>query len=148
VTSDGISTEDWNEVHELAVEIVNHSAAEDPTAEARARASLIALLDRLEQKYGQRPSLLATRADYVESPTERERLLLRAFSEADRIKDNDNRLLVAESLASLYLEQLHNLDEGAKWLGVWRHELGDDPVRRDREEVSRLQRILLGGGDQ
>jgi hypothetical protein len=148
VTSDGISDEDWNDVHELAVEIVNHSAAENHTAEARARALLIALLNRLDLKYGKRPSLLATRADYVESPTEREHLLLSAFSEADRIKDTENRLLVAESLASLYLEELHNLNEGAKWLGVWRHELGADPERRDREEVSRLERILLGDGDQ
>jgi hypothetical protein len=137
VTSDGISGEDWSDVHELAVQIVNHSAAEDHTAEARARKSLIAFLDRLDQKYGKRPSLLATRADYVESPSERERLLLRAFSEAERIKDSENRLLVAESLASLYLEELRNLDEGAKWLGVWRHALGDDPAQRDREEVSR-----------
>jgi hypothetical protein len=148
VTSDGISTEDWNDVHEVAVEIVNHSAAEDHTAGARARASLMALLDRLDEKYGKRPSLLATRADYVESPAERERLLLMAFSEADRIKDTENRLLVAESLASLYLEEVHNLDEGAKWLGVWRHELGADPERRDRDEVSRLERILLRDGDQ
>jgi hypothetical protein len=148
MTSDGITTEDWNEVHELAVEIVNHSAAEDHMAEARARASLMALLDRLDQKYGKRPSLLATRADYVESPTERERLLLSAFSEAERIKDSGNRMLVAESLASLYLEELRNLDEGARWLGVWRDELGEDPARRDRDEVSRFERILLGGGDK
>ena len=147
MTSDGISTEDWNEVHELAVEIVNHSAAEDHMAKARARASLMAVLDRLDQTYGKRPSLLATRADYVESPTERERLLLTAFSEAERSKDRENRMLVAESLTSLYLEELRNLDEGAKWLGVWRHELGDDPAQRDREEVSRFERILLGGGN-
>ena len=147
MTSDGISDEDWNDVHELAVEIVNHSAVDDHAAEARARALLMERLDRLDQKYGKRPSLLATRADYVESPNERERLLLSAFSEAERIKDSGNRMLVAESLASLYLEELHNLDEGARWLGVWRHELGDDPERRDRDEVSRFERILLGGGD-
>ena len=147
MTSDGISDEDWNDVHELAVEIVNHSAVDDHAAEGRARALLVELLDRLDQKYGKRPSLLATRADYVESPNERERLLLSAFSEAERIKDSGNRMLVAESLASLYLEELHNLDQGARWLGVWRHELGDDPERRDRDEVPRFERILLGGGD-
>ena len=145
MTSDGITTEDWNEVHELAVEIVNHSAGEEHMAEARARAALMALLDQLEQKYGRRPSLLATRADYIESPGERERLLLMAFSEADRIKDGKNRLLVAHSLAGLYLEELHDLDEGAKWLAVWRHELGDDPARFDREEIARFETILLGG---
>jgi hypothetical protein len=139
VTSDGISTEDWSDVHELAARIVNHSAAEDHAAEARAHASLMALLDRLDQKYGQRPSLLATRADYVESPDERERLLLMAFSEAERINDAGNRMLVAHSLASLYIEELRHLDEGARWLGVWRQELSDNPARRDRDEVARLE---------
>ena len=148
MTSDGVSAEDWSGVHELAVEIVNHSAAENHTAEARARASLMALLDRLDRKYGQRPSLLATRADYVESPDERERLLLMAFSEAERINDAENRMLVAHSLASLYIEELRHLDEGAKWLGVWRDELGDTPEGRDRDEVARFERILLVGRDE
>lgn len=146
MTSDGISAEDWSGVHELAVEIVNHSAAENHTAEARAHASLLALLDRLDQKYGQRPSLLATRADYVESADERERLLLMAFSEAERINDGGNRMLIAHSLATLYIEELRHLDEGAKWLGVWRHELGDDPAPFDREELARFETLLLGGG--
>ena len=84
----------------------------------------------------------------MESPEERERLLLMAFLEAERIKDGENRMLVAHSLASLYLEELRSLDEGAKWLGVWRHELGDDPARRDRDEVARFERILLGRGDE
>lgn len=148
MTSDGISTEDWNDVHELAVEIVNHCFAENHTAEARARASLMTLLDRLDQKYGQRPSLLATRADYVESPDERERLLLMAFSQAEHINDAENRMLVAHSLASLYIEELRHLDEGAKWLGVWRQELAANPARRDRDEIARFERILLVGSDE
>ena len=148
MTSDGISTEDWNDVHELAVKIVNHCFAENHTAEARARASLMALLDRLDRKYGQRPSLLATRADYVESADECERLLLMAFSEAERINDAENRMLVAHSLASLYIEELRQLDEGAKWLDVWRYEVGDNPEGRDRDEVARLERNLLVGRDE
>jgi hypothetical protein len=56
--------------------------------------------------------------------------------------------LVAHSLASLYLEELRHLDEGAKWLAVWRQELGDDPARFDREEIARFETILLGGGNE
>jgi hypothetical protein len=50
MTSDGIAYADWDHVHELAVEIVNCSAADNEAAEARARASLMALLNQLDEK--------------------------------------------------------------------------------------------------
>jgi hypothetical protein len=56
-------------------------------------------LDRLDRKYGVKPSLLATRADYVESSEDRERLLLAAFTEAERTADERNQELVAVLLA-------------------------------------------------
>lgn len=146
MTSDGIAGADWDRVHDLAVDIVNRSAADDQAGEARARDSLVALLNQLDEKYGPKPSLLATRADYVESADERERLLLTAHSEAERIADDKNRALTAHSLAEFYVEEVRNLDEGAKWLGIWRNELGTEPVQRDLRELARLEAILLGGG--
>lgn len=146
MTPDGIAGADWDDVHELAVEIVNCSAAEDHAGEVRARASLIALLDRLDKEYGPKPSLLATRADYVESSEGRARLLLAAYSEAERIADDTNRKLVAHSLARLYIEEVCNLDEGAKWLGAWRNELGTEPIQHDLTELARLEAILLDSG--
>lgn len=146
MTPDGIGDADWDHVHELAVEIVNCSAAEEEEAEARARTSLLALLDRLDEKYGPKPSLLATRADYVESSESRERLLRSAYSEAERIADEKNQELIAHSLAEFYIEDVRNLDEGARWLGIWRNALGIEPVQEDRVEVARLETILLDGG--
>lgn len=73
-TSDGISSEDWDKVHELAVEIVN---AGDAQSEVH-RSQLLIYLDQLEKKYGELPSILATRADYVAELKHKEALLKRA----------------------------------------------------------------------
>ena len=72
MTSDGIETADWDRVHELALDIVNASLAGDDAAEARARTLLLSVLDEFDRKYGRKASLLATRADYVESSEDRE----------------------------------------------------------------------------
>src|SRR5262245_24361019 len=72
MTPDGIATEDWDRIHELALEVVNDSAEGDEAASDAASVRLRELLDQLQEKYGALPSLLATRADYVASPEERE----------------------------------------------------------------------------
>jgi hypothetical protein len=146
MTSDGIDGADWDHVHELAVDIVNLSASEDQAGEARARTALLRLLDRLDEKYGIKPSLLATRADFVDSAEEKERLLMAAYSEAERIADQFNRQLIAHSLAEFYLETAETPDEGARWLGMWRSHLGTEPSQSDLSEVARLETILLNGG--
>jgi hypothetical protein len=146
MTADGIASADLDRVHELSVDIVNCSTAGDEAGEARARAPLIALLDQLDEKYGPKPSLLATQADYVESSGDRERLFLAAHSEAERIADGKNRELTAHSLAELCIEEVPNLDEGAKWLGIWRNELGTEAIQYDVRELTRLETILLRGG--
>ena len=146
MTPDGIDAADWDRVHELAVDIANCSMAEDGAGETRARTSLIALLDELDDKYGPKPSLLATRADYVQLPEDRARLLLAAYSEAERIADATNRQLIAHSLAELYLGEILNLDEGARWLRIWRNALGTEPGAYDVRELARLETILLSGG--
>ncbi len=110
----------------------------------RAEASLLALLDELDQNYGKKPSLLATRADYVESPQHREQLLREAYSESERMADGKNQELVAHSLASFYVEECRNDSEGARWLETWRRLLGVAPEQDDRNEVVRLTAALFG----
>ena len=146
MTPDGIAASDWDRVHELAVEIANCTAADDASGEACARISLMRVLDDLEQKYGKRPSLLATRADYVESLEEREWLLLAAFTEAERLGDHRNRELTADSLVHFYIEEVSDFDQGATWLAVWRDALGPEPDSDGRRELARLESILLAGG--
>ena len=76
VTSDGISDKDWDRVHELVVEIVNAGEGEEGDQQT---AELLGYLDRLEEKYGVLPSILATRADYVEDPLDSLAVLKRAY---------------------------------------------------------------------
>src|SRR5687768_2888819 len=104
------------------------------------------ILDDLDDKYAPKPSLLATRADYVESSEDRERLLLTAFTEAERSGDEKNRLLTADSLAHFYIEEVRAHDHGATWLGVWRDSLGTEPDSDDQRELARLESILFAGG--
>jgi hypothetical protein len=142
----GIDGADWDHIHELAVDMVNCVGSEDQEREVRTRTALLTLLDRLDEKYGIKPSLLATRADYVDSAEEKERLLTSAYSEAERIADEFNRQLIAHSLAAFYIETAATPDEGARWLGVWRSELGTEPTEGDLSELARLEAILLTGG--
>ena len=146
MTSDGIETADWDRVHELALDIVNASLAGDDAAEAGARTLLLSVLDEFDRKYGRKASLLATRADYVESSEDRERLFLAAYEEAERIGDDTNRGLIAHSLAEFYLDEIKDAERGTTWLGLWRDHLGVEPDEYDREELSRLEGLLLDGG--
>ena len=62
MTPDGISADDWDQVHELALAIVN---AEEEVEGADHRNRLLKYLRELRSKYGELPSILATEADYV-----------------------------------------------------------------------------------
>ena len=145
MTSDGITDADWDRVHTLAVDIVNCSAAGDDSGETRARASLMAVLDELDERYGLKPSLLATRADYVQSPADRQRLLHAAYTAAEQLADSKNCELIAHSLTEFYLEEVADLDEGAMWLAVWRNALGITPTASDLYELARLEAALIRG---
>src|SRR5438094_3104927 len=114
-TSDGINTEDWNSVHELALAVVN---ADDGSVEERlCRVRLLEYLDELESKYGPRPSILATRADYlVDDVPGRIALLTRAYALAAEAVDSRNQLQIASSLAALHVEELEDAAEARRWL--------------------------------
>jgi hypothetical protein len=60
-TSDGISPEGWSRVHELVVDLFNSPSE----ARDAARNLLFRWLDELERKYGELPSIVATRAVFV-----------------------------------------------------------------------------------
>jgi hypothetical protein len=136
-TSDGITDYDWQRVHEIALRIANDDDREDVS-----RAALLSLLDELEETYGPLPSLLATRADYVESTEDREGLLHVAFAEAERLGDSRNMQLVAHSLVEYYAEETLDLGQGECWFQQWRTLCSGRS--EDSAEESRLE-SLLGG---
>ena len=115
MTSDGISAEDWDHVHQLVLEIVN---SEDDANEGTSRERLFVYLDDLTKKYGELPSICATRADYVEQPSESERLLLRAFDLAIGRSDESNLRSISLSLANLYARELPDVVAAARWLEI------------------------------
>lgn len=137
-TPDGISTDDWDGVHSLAVEIVN--ADEDSAKKCRAR--LLKYLDGLEEKYGELPSILATRADYAKDSRVKERLLKRAYALACARSDAHNALYSAHSLAELYIEDLRDAPDGRKWLEHMKQLLSQVDDSSFAEEYARLLRAV------
>lgn len=146
MTSDGVEASDWDRVHYLALAVANASSAGDDVAGERAQIQLIAALDELDLKYGPKPSLLATRADYVESSKVRQRLLRTAYDLALRIRDDRNVELIAHSLAAFYLEEVGDIGQGASWLGIWRNRLGLGASEDDQAEFMRLEELMSDQG--
>lgn len=136
MTSDGISTEDWDRVHELTLEIVN--AFDD---DRKCRDDLFRYLDQLEETYGERPSLIAARADFVADRREAERLLLKAFDIAIGIGDSANICEIALSLADLYTNDVADVVSASRWLEVASAQLRDD-VEADRIEFNDIADAL------
>lgn len=144
-TPDGISSSDWDLVHELAVKIFNAVEEEE---KANCRRFLLEHLNGLEAKYGPLPSILATRADFIENLDRREQLLRRAYSLAESRGDGRNALYLAHSLAELYVEDFKNGSEGRKWLERLRERLVEVDDSWFAEEYERLLGAVerLSGG--
>jgi hypothetical protein len=114
-TPDGTGTSDWDHVQEIALDLLNAVLRQDDTAEEEGRPRLFRALDRLDVKYGERPSLLATRADFTHDAAVKEPLLLRAYALATRRQDARNALYVSHSLAGLYVDELRDPVPGRLW---------------------------------
>jgi len=147
-TSDGIDTKDWDTVHQLSLNIVN--SGEDESNQYTDQ--LLNFLESLEKKYGELPSILATRADYIEDMIQREKLYIRAYTLAEKRNDNQNCLETAHSLSELYIEDFKDAKKGNRWMGVFRRYLnkGDDPVSEElcellHEELEKLKANKVPG---
>lgn len=140
-TPDGISTQDWDMVHELAVDIVNTDGDEHEKLKVR----LLNLLEQLEEKYGELPSILATWADYTDDLGRKEQLLTRAYVLAEARHDSLNELELAHSLAELYIENFKDAKEGSNWLAcIRRHsdQRQDFSRKKDYERLREELRLL------
>jgi hypothetical protein len=134
-TTDGISTDDWDNVHGLAVDIVN--APDNEKTELRQR--LFDYLELLEVKYGPLPSILATRADYLDSDDPaREEFLLRAHTSAESRGDVKNLVYVSHSLGELYLER-RRLADAEQWLSRMRQYIASCDETTYRADYERLR---------
>jgi hypothetical protein len=123
MTSDAISDEDWEPVRELAEKVAGVAECDDKLRE-KYSAELLKYLTVLESKYGEMPSILATKADYVSSPSVRLSLLKLAFNRAKAIGDNKNATYISSSLAETYVE-LGDKEASENWLQELENALGD-----------------------
>jgi hypothetical protein len=128
-TPDGISGDDWSRVYQLTVDLF--------CAKPQARKQLLNWLDELQGKYGELPSILATRADF--SPlVNKEQLLRRAYSLSTARGDRSNQLHVAHSLTEYCVDESRNDIEGRKWLDVLKGhlaEIADASYEHDYERM-------------
>lgn len=143
MTPDGISTEDWDKVTELAANIANAACADDQILFSKHVEELLSYLETLQVKYGDLPSILATRADYVEDISERLALLQRAYTIAQQHGDNINLTSIASSLTQLYIDELRDSVNGAHWLSVLKACLTKYPNEGEMAELNRLTQHLL-----
>jgi hypothetical protein len=140
MTSDGISGEDWDMVHTLALAVVN--AATD-AEDQQARRALFEYLRHLKTRYGDKPSILATEADFVEVASHSEELLLRAFELAEALSDTPNLMEISLSLASLYTTQVIDRVHARYWLDEARKRVDPNDLSQ-WEEYRSIEARLAG----
>ncbi len=137
-TSDGISDHDWSKVHSLALFIVKVSLSSNRHAHKVYKEKMLRCLMSLEKKYGQLPSILATRADYTVGNKQKETLFLRAYQLSQERKDFFNQAEIAHSLAVLYIEYCRRHQEGLKWLKKLKVHIRKAKGKDLKEEYDRL----------
>lgn len=144
-TSDGIPSEDWDVIQEHAVDCANTAIRSDMRANADARQRMLESLERLEVKFGRLPSILATRADYTNDIAVKEHLFVEAYETAVRLGDESNQMLIAHSLAKLYIDDHRDSFKGRVWLANLKDHMAelDEPDTFVDEEYSRLARMLM-----
>lgn len=139
-TSDGILLSEWDNVKAVAADYANAVLSQDDIAMERARQRMLSLMNRMFRKYGERASILATKADYVVSNRRRAVLLLRAYTLARQAKDFKNVTLVASSLAEFYFDDEQDNDLGDVWLERLGDALKDYSDHSEMDVYRRLQR--------
>ncbi len=132
---EGIWSNDWAKVHGLAVAAAN--AESDQEIDAASRRMRLYLED-LRHSYGDVPALLATMADYCDTSTEAEALLLEAYDSARQQCDEDECALIAMSLAELYTTGAPDRERATLWLNRVRVHL-PNTSRVDLDEVTAVQ---------
>lgn len=138
-TSDGIDDDDWDRVHELALEVLGANTEQETAAR---KSEMLRHLDTLEEKYGVLPSILATRADYIDDLATKESLLWRASALAEERSDVKNILEVTHSLAELYIDEGLNLVKGREQLEHLKQLLDKTSDSFLMEEHERLSNIV------
>lgn len=114
-TSDGIPTNVWSRIHDLALDYANSITAGKTANAERARRAMLRTLNSLQSRFGKRPSILATKGEYVKVASRRRNLLMDAFDAARRRGDKVNMTLIASSLAEFFADEAKDIEQAQKW---------------------------------
>jgi hypothetical protein len=151
MTSDNIQDGDWSVVKDFSVKIAEAQCAGDEAGSDYLARELLRYLMVLEQKYGAAASIVATRADYVDSTAERIRLLEQAWALARKRSDWANCVFVSSSLAAAHVEELGVMLTGRRWLALLEESLEHYWDEDEYKELKRLKAYFDGehiGGDE
>ena len=96
-----ICRQDWERVVEKAAQITNATeTGGDPMYEVHLEA-MMTLLDELEAKYGPKPAILATRADYSHEFSQKRTLFKQALDLARQEQDTEEIEEILDSISQL-----------------------------------------------
>jgi hypothetical protein len=112
-TYDGIKDIHWNKVKSLAINITNVSGLDHNTA--KFKMDLVNYLTELETVYGRLPSLLATKAEYIDDSKMQLALLKESYISACEINDSLNKTMISSTIAEFYLEYDYTKDKIQFW---------------------------------
>jgi hypothetical protein len=138
MTSDGINKRDWDKVHAIACRIANASMKDDKPSSRRWKKDLMPCLDKLEQKYGRLPSIVATRGDFCDNKRQSLKFWKEAYSLAISQGDKRNIALISSSLAGFMIEQKEDPVAGQHWLDIMKEYMSKD----DKHEYKALRKRL------
>lgn len=140
--TDRITKNEWGEITRLARQIAD-CVGGDARKYRALRFRMLARIDDLLDRYGTNPGVLATRADYCDNPREAVRLLRKAYRLSEQSNDNKNMVLIAGSLAELYVRTLHRYRDGKKWLRILKRKLIDYPDQDEQRTLEELTAEML-----
>jgi hypothetical protein len=141
-TSDGIADDDWKNVEVLAAAVADATSETESPERRTALERLMCYLDELKSRYGPRPSILATVADFSNDNGEAIRLLESVYHGAEQSRDARNMTFIASSLAQRYVEDLSDFANGRLWVDRLRQCLKSYPDSTELEVLSDLETRL------
>jgi hypothetical protein len=100
-----IPRQDWERVIEKGCDIANATESDKDPLYAVHVEAMMALLDELEAKYGPQSRIVATRADYLESLSERRALYEQALDLARKAHDVGEIEEIMDSIVQLGQEE-------------------------------------------
>ena len=129
-----ICRKDWKRVIEKACDIANATEDDDDPMYDVHVESLMTLLDELEVKYGPQSRILATRADYIENPSERGTLYAQALDLARKANEADEIEEIMDSI-NRHSQETH-AERGASPSGGPATRLGNSDIGEGPPSVS------------